>query len=69
MTSDHEAEGNRSWKAEVIADNSGQWVANGLRFPTKEAAEVYALDLAMRWTSVRDWRVVESSDAVTEGRP
>ena len=47
------------WKAEVIADNSGEWCGNGLRFDTKSEAETYAMDLAMRWTAVRDWRAVE----------
>lgn len=53
-----------SYKAEVIADSSGEWVGNALRFPTKEMAEEYGADLAMRWTLVRDWRVVESEDPV-----
>jgi hypothetical protein len=55
-----------SWKVEVIADSSGQWVANGMRFPSKEDAEVYGRDLAGRWTLVREWRVVMSGDKVTE---
>lgn len=57
-----------SFKAEVIADSSGQWCGNGLRFATRELAELYVFDLACRWTSVRDMRVVESEDAVTEPR-
>lgn len=52
----------KSYKAEVIADSSGEWVGNALRFKTKEEAEKYAMDLSMRWTAVRDWRVVESKD-------
>jgi hypothetical protein len=55
-----------SWKAEVIADGSGKFCGNGLRFATKREAETYAADLASRWTSVREWRVVESGDAVNE---
>jgi hypothetical protein len=47
------------WKAEVIADDSGKWCGNGLQFPTKETAETYVFNLAMRWTAVRDTRVVE----------
>jgi hypothetical protein len=61
-----------SWKPEVIADNSGKWYGNALRFATKAEAETSAYDLAMRWTSVRDWRAVESPDpvnyAVIDGR-
>jgi hypothetical protein len=53
-----------SYKAEVIADNSGEWVANALRFPTKEMAEAYARDLFSRWTAVKEWRVVKSKDPV-----
>lgn len=57
-----------SWKAEVIADSSGQWAGNMLRFATREKAEAYVLDLASRWTLVRDTRVVECDDPVDEGR-
>lgn len=53
-----------SWKPEVIADNSGEWVGNALRFATKEEAEANARDLAWRWLAVRDHRVVESDDPV-----
>jgi hypothetical protein len=49
---------------EVIADNTGTWVGNALRFTTPAEAEVYAADLAGRWTSVRETRVVESADPV-----
>lgn len=55
------------WKVEVIADNSGQWVGNGLRFGTAEEAGEYGIDLASRWTAVRDWRVVEAKEVGDEG--
>lgn len=55
-----------SYKAEVIADNSGKWVSNSLRFATEAEAERYVKDLAMRWMSVRDMRVVQCDDPVTE---
>jgi hypothetical protein len=48
----------RSFKPEVIADNSGEWCSNNLRFPTREEAELYAIDLQRRWTLVQRWRVV-----------
>ena len=54
-----------SYAAEVIADDSGKWVGNGLRFATEEEAQAYATNLMMRWTAVRDTRVVPSSDPVT----
>jgi hypothetical protein len=53
-----------SWSPEVIADNTGKWCGNGLRFATKEEAEQNVFDLSMRWTSVRETRVVESTDPV-----
>lgn len=56
--------GHRSFVAEVIADNSGQWVTNALRFATRDEAEDYAKDLYSRWTAVREYRVVPSSDPV-----
>ena len=54
----------KSFKVEVIADNSGKWAGNALRFATQAQAESYALDLSLRWTSVRETRVVESDDEV-----
>ncbi|HEY1888474.1 MAG TPA: hypothetical protein VGG86_20895 [Roseiarcus sp.] len=54
-----------SWKTEVIADSSGKWAGNGLRFATREEADDYVSDLMRRWTSVRGWRSVESDDSVT----
>ena len=61
-----------SFKPEVIADASGSWTGNALRFATEAEAETYVRDLAWRWTSVRQTRVVASDDAVshvwTDGR-
>lgn len=54
-----------SWSPEVIADSTGTWSSNGLRFATEEEAKDYVKDLEWRWTSVRDTRVVESSDPVS----
>jgi hypothetical protein len=48
------------YRVEVIADNSGEWCGNGLKFETEDEAANYARDLAWRWTSVSDWRVVEA---------
>jgi len=55
-----------SWKSEVIADSSGQWTGNAVRLPSRQQAVHYSIDLAMRWTAVRQWRVVKSSDPVTD---
>lgn len=54
----------KSWKVEVIADNSGVWAGNGLRFATKEEAERSAKSLFRRWLLVQEWRVVESDEPV-----
>jgi hypothetical protein len=50
------------WKVEVIADSSGKWCGNAVRYASKAAAEIGSADLANRWLMVRDWRVVESDD-------
>lgn len=61
-----EKPGHRSFAVEVIADNSGQWCGNGLRFATREAGVEYAKDLYSRWTAVREYRVVPSLDPVNK---
>lgn len=62
MHSDSETTGlGTKYKVEVIADSSGKWAGNGLRFDTQQEAESYALDLQARWTAVREWRVVEDA--------
>ena len=53
-----------SFKPEVIADSSGQWCGNALRFATREEAEANVQDLMMRWFAVRETRVVKSDDPV-----
>jgi hypothetical protein len=53
-----------SWKPEVIADSSGTWAGNALRFATREEAEANVRELMMRWFAVRETRVVESADPV-----
>lgn len=61
-----------SYRPEVIADSTGKWCGNALRFATYKEAYTSAYDLAMRWIAVRDYRAVESPDPVThrlvEGR-
>jgi hypothetical protein len=53
-----------SYKSEVIADNTGKFCGNALRFATREEAEAYVTDLAWRWTAVSDTRVVECDEPV-----
>jgi hypothetical protein len=54
----------KSWKIEVIADSSGKWAGNALRFSTREEADAYGTNLYHRWVSVRERRSVPSGDAV-----
>jgi hypothetical protein len=54
-----------SYKPEVIADSSGKWATNALRFATEAEALAFGDDLASRWTLVRDYRASESPDPVT----
>jgi hypothetical protein len=54
-----------SWRPEVIADSSGKWCANALRFATEREALASAAELAGRWLAVRDWRAAPSADPVT----
>lgn len=62
----------RSWAPEVIADSSGKWAGNALRFATHAEAFEWARGLSYRWILVRDYRAVESDDPVNyrlvEGR-
>ena len=53
-----------SYAPEVIADSSGKWCGNALRFATTAEAEAYVTDLSIRWTSVRERRVIESDEPV-----
>lgn len=53
----------RSWVPEVQTAGSGDsWDGNALRFSRKEDAEAWVADLAIRWTAVREMRVVPSSE-------
>ena len=55
-----------SWKPEVQTAGDGDtWIGNGLRFATKAESESYVMDLAMRWTAVKDVRSIEVTDPVT----
>ena len=53
-----------SFKVEVTGVPRGNWASNSLRFATRKEADAYALDLAMRWSGMGDWRVVECDDPV-----
>lgn len=53
-----------SYAAEVIADSSGTWAGNGLRFATEAEAASYVRDLEWRWFAVKATRVVPSTDPI-----
>ena len=57
-----------SYKPEVntAGDREGVFTGNALRFETKAAAQNYVVDLMMRWTAVRETRVVDSDDPVSD---
>jgi predicted RNA-binding protein YlxR (DUF448 family) len=57
-------EGFSSWAPEVVADSSGTWCGNALRFATRGEAEDNVRDLSFHWMLVRDTRVVPSKDPV-----
>lgn len=54
----------KSWQPEVIADNSGKWSTNALRFATEEEAKASADELMSRWMLVTDTRAAPSDDPV-----
>lgn len=54
-----------SWKPQVIADRTGNWAGNALRFATKEEADANVANLASRWLAVREVRSVECDDPVS----
>jgi len=53
-----------SFKAEVVADVTGKFFSNALRFASRQEALSYVADLMYRWTAVRETRVVETTDPV-----
>lgn len=53
-------ETSKPYKVEVIADDSGIWAGNALRFETVEEAKEYGVDLYGRWILVREFRVVDT---------
>lgn len=55
-----------SWAPEVMVE--GKWAGNAIRFATKEEAELYGIDLLLRWFVPTDSRAVESADPVNYRR-
>lgn len=53
-----------SYAPQVIADRSGKFCGNMLRFATEAEAQANVKDLKRRWMLVTETRVVESEDPV-----
>jgi hypothetical protein len=53
-----------SWAPEVIADETGNWLPNRLRFATEVEAKGHNDGLFLRWTAVRDTRAEPHTDPV-----
>lgn len=67
MKTTKKVKGVASYAVEVQTAGDGDaWSGNALRFATKLEAEEYAKDLFFRWTAVKAYRVVESSDPVNQ---
>jgi hypothetical protein len=43
----------------TYGDGPDDWTGNGKTFQTWHGARNYARDLFMRWTAVRQWRIVD----------
>lgn len=54
----------RSFKADLIADDSGVWASNGIRLATVEEAISYAQFKEATWILVRKWPVTPTQDPV-----
>jgi len=53
-----------SYKVEMKADETGNWIPNGMTFASHDEAYEYGMDLWARWGAVTDMRVVESENKV-----
>ena len=51
-----------SFKVGVKTAGDRTWNYNGRRFATREQAEAYGLDLAMRWTAVREYEIHDATE-------
>ena len=51
-----------SYAVAVKTRHHKEWALNGLRFNTRDSAELYALQLRQRWRDVTDVEVQESTD-------
>lgn len=49
-----------SFRVEVIADNTGQWIKNGKTHPSYRDAYAAAQDIRYSWSAVKHIRVVNN---------
>lgn len=66
-TMEADPKGSISWRVDASDDCGNSFASNGLRYPSKVAAEAAARDLQGRWMAMTDWRVRPSGDAVNRG--
>ena len=64
MSTTTQAQEVTSWAAEVVADSSGRWSRNGLRFATAKEAWDSGHELMSRWFAVTDVRAAPTKDPV-----
>jgi hypothetical protein len=50
------------FKVYVLADQSGKYATNALKFNSIEEAVEYAKDLYSRWTLVTDWAIIPTTE-------
>ena len=58
--SNQKTEGRYKVEVNTAGDPPDSWAGNALRWDTVQEALDYGLDLALRWTAVRDYRVFDT---------
>jgi hypothetical protein len=53
------------FRCEILTANDPKWYQNNMIFRTAAETERYGLDLILRWTGSRDYRVIETAESVT----
>lgn len=51
-----------SYRVQVVADSSGEWVGNAMRYRSHDEADNAGKDLLCRWLLAQRYRVVPSDD-------
>lgn len=53
------------FRCEILTANDPKWYSNNMVFETAADADRHGLDLILRWTGSRDFRVIETDESVT----